>query len=493
MKEFYDKRLQIKGGTVVKYIGNAEEVKIPSTVKRIAPFAFADCKSLKKVITPVGLMSIGKGAFYGCINLKEAIIPGRLFRRVNGGKVFPDGVDIYFRFYASAGVPLEDEDYSDAFENEQEYELSGIEDASMFDNLGLPVVDVETKSADSGLSASPEGASGEPSDKPHIAETEAVISEPITAKAEPVVEEEISDGYPETLQEKMEAIIPVEEQVNPARTDIENIGEYIISGDVLVKYIGTSRTAVVPEYITRIGENAFSNCSVESVTLPQGLVVISKNAFSWCRSLKTINLPEGLQMIDDGAFASCESLEHIAFPSTLKFIGADAFRACSGLLDLILPESITAINRRAFDFCVMIENVDLPPKITVLEEGVFSHCERLRRVTLPKNLKVLCAWAFAECYELREINFPKGLLSIGEVAFMNCRSLVAVDLPMSLKQLGRQSFIGCTSLCLVNLPASLEKQVKPSKAFHRLQSVIFNYAEEETYPTQGNPSAGDGV
>ena len=113
--------LNIQSGTIIKYRGQDEELTLPKNVVRIAPYAFAGCTSLKKLVTPVKLASIGKGAFFGCDNLVEVTIPGRLFRRVNGGKVFPQDNDIYFRFYATAGAQSEDEDYSDRFGSEEEY------------------------------------------------------------------------------------------------------------------------------------------------------------------------------------------------------------------------------------------------------------------------------------------------------------------------------------------------------------------------------------
>ena len=60
---------------------------------------------------------------------------------------------------------------------------------------------------------------------------------------------------------------------------------------------------------------------------------------------------------------------------------------------------------------------------------------------------------------------------------MNCRSLVAFDLPESLKTIGRQAFVGCESLHLVNMPKRLEKQIKPTKAFHKLPNLTINFFE----------------
>ncbi len=438
--------LNIQSGTVLKYRGEDEELTLPRNVVRIAPYAFAGCRTLKKLTTPVKLASIGKGAFFGCDNLVEVTIPGRLYRRVNGGKVFPTNADIYFRFYATAGAEAEDIDYSDKFGSEEEYLASGVNDVE--------------RSKD-------------------VVQSEEIITIVEELPLEPEPEADLSDGDSRSLKERMDAIIPHDQTNDPdlQRNSLVNLSDYLIVDDEVVKYIGTHKATQVPDFITKIGENAFSNRDVEKVILPPRLKLIGKNAFSWCEKLKEIVFPDSLQMIDDGAFSNCSGLVNITLPSDLKFIGANAFRACSSIKDLELPETVHTISRRAFDFCVSLEKITVPNGIMRLAEGVFSHCENLRKVTLSENITEIGPWAFAECYELREINFPQGLQGIGEVAFMNCRSLVAFDLPKSIKTLGRQAFVGCSSLHLVNAPKHLEKQIKPTKAFHKLSQLSINYYE----------------
>lgn len=440
--------LNIQAGTVLKYKGEDEELSLPKNVVRIAPYAFAGCTTLKKLTTPVKLASIGKGAFFGCDNLVEVTIPGRLYRRVNGGKVFPKNADIYFRFYATAGAQSEDEDYSDKFGSEEEYVASGVNDAER------AFV------------------------KDEVSEEIITIVEEFPTEPEPEVD--LSDGDSRSLRERMDAIIPHDANNDPdlQRNSLVNLRDYLIVDDEVIKYIGTNKITQVPDFITKIGENAFSNRDVQKVILSPSLKLIGKNAFSWCEHLTEIELPDSLQMIDDGAFSNCCSLVNIKLPKDLKFIGANAFRACSAIKELELPETLHTISRRAFDFCVSLEKIDVPQGIMRLAEGVFSHCENLRKVTLPENLTEIGAWAFAECYELREINFPPLLQTINEVAFMNCRSLVAFDLPKSLRTLGRQAFVGCSSLHLVNAPRQLEKQIKPTKAFHKLSKLSINYYED---------------
>lgn len=436
MREIYEKRYLVEGKTLLKYYGTEENVILPDEILYIAPHAFENCKEIKRVVAPVNLKSIGQGAFFGCDNLSEITIPGAIYSSVRRGNVLPEGKKIYFRFYANVGRKPSDADYSEEEE-----------------------IPAEANAA----------------------------AEDLLAEAENVDKSQTEfDEDAENLEEKMKAVIPPDEQdisLTP-RGEVKNYSEFLVDGDVVIKYLGTAKAITVPPFITRVGDGAFSNTEIESVELPEGIRHIGKNAFSWCLSLKKINLPKAVEKIDDGAFSNCQSLEEIIFPTGLKSIGADAFRACSSLKSIELPHGLRTLSRRAFDFCIQIEKVVVPPRIKSLTEGVFSHCEKLRKVTLPQGIKSVGSWAFAECYELREINFPEGLQTIGEVAFFNCRSLVAFDLPASLEDIGRQAFVGCTSLRLVNLYVGMEDKIKSSRAFHRLTNVIFNYTGKQSPPNE---------
>lgn len=511
------KGLRIEKATVLRYMGKEAEIILPKDVLRIAPFAFAGCKTLRKIVVPYTLCSIGKGAFFGCDNLEEATIPGRLYKRAKGGKVFPKDANIYFRFYATMDAPLEDDDYSDYFDTLDAYLASGIRDEDMFDAIGrfggyvvlnsppapapkqpeegTPVKDIKEEPVKEAVPD--EDAAKKPEkliwvNEPDGGEDEWEIIEEVDEVEEEETEphEDIdldADEYVETLEEKMEAVIPTDDKSGAvvSHRNLINTSDYLIEDDKVIKYIGSASVTKVPEFIRTIGEDAFSNSDVEEVELPEQLTTIGKNAFAWCNKLRQINLPETLTLIDDGAFASCRALEKIALPASLLYIGADAFRACSGLKEIQLPQSVKTISRRAFDFCVSIETVVLPDGLTVLSEGVFSHCENLQKVVLPQGLKAINAWAFADCYQLRTVNFPDSLEEIGAVAFLNCRSLVAFDLPQSVKRIGRQAFVGCTSLHLVNLPVRLEKQLKPQRVFYKLPSVRLEFYGEDTTRTDG--------
>jgi hypothetical protein len=473
-------KLDIKGNVLLKYEGDDSVVEIPANVTRISAYAFYGCTKLKKVQTPVGLTFVGRGAFMGCNSLQEVIMPGWLYKQIDKENIFEDVKKVYFRFYAS---PQNFEIYKQNKTNDQAENKQTPTENTCENKEEEPAEIVKTADAE-GLENS---------------QIEVVISEEITEEEEDnlnvqeEVEEQDADAdldvfdcqtgvdNGETLKERIAAVTPVvvvkDIQIPKVKHDYKEYKDFIIENGVLIKYVGTERDVTIPEFVTEIGENAFSNLDVESVKISGVVTKIGAGAFNWCEHLKTINLPEGLLLIDDNAFADCGELEELIIPNGVKFIGASAFHACSGVKKLTLPNSLTSIGRRAFDFCVSLSEVKVPQAITILSDGAFSHCEGLRKVILPEGLVTISDWAFAECYSLEDIKLPESLKKIGDVAFMNCRSLVGLNLPQSVTEIGRQAYVGCSSLAAAFVPRHLENKIAPAKVFHKLKNLQIHFVD----------------
>ena len=99
--------------------------------------------------------------------------------------------------------------------------------------------------------------------------------------------------------------------------------------------------------IATIGTSAFYKADVTSVTLPECVVTIGKNAFSSCRSLTSVTLPESVTAIGDNAFEGNSKLTSIKLAEGLESIGSSAFQR-TGLTSVDIPKSVTTIGRSAF-------------------------------------------------------------------------------------------------------------------------------------------------
>ncbi|RRD69398.1 leucine-rich repeat protein, partial [Tannerella forsythia] len=81
----------------------------------------------------------------------------------------------------------------------------------------------------------------------------------------------------------------------------------------LVRYpAGKPGTAfTVPAEVKKIGNNAFGNCKLQSITLPAGLTTIGKYAFLDCTALQSIAIPAAVTSIEDYAFVDCTALTEV--------------------------------------------------------------------------------------------------------------------------------------------------------------------------------------
>lgn len=84
-----------------------------------------------------------------------------------------------------------------------------------------------------------------------------------------------------------------------------------------------------------IGDSAFRNSAIESVTIPSSVTSIGWNAFENCKQLSKATFNEGLGSISDDAFAGCTKLEELTIPSSVKYIRSGAF-CNTGIKKLIL-------------------------------------------------------------------------------------------------------------------------------------------------------------
>jgi hypothetical protein len=129
---------------------------------------------------------------------------------------------------------------------------------------------------------------------------------------------------------------------------VKTIGVYSVSGCTALSSIVFGANS----QCMSIGDYAFSECAITSITLPNTLTRLAPFAFTKCASLAAITIPPKVATVDQGAFQKCTSLASVVFAenSKTKTIGVNAFSNCGSLLTTItIPASVTSINNYAFN------------------------------------------------------------------------------------------------------------------------------------------------
>lgn len=208
----------------------------------------------------------------------------------------------------------------------------------------------------------------------------------------------------------------------------------------LYQYEGTDTNTniVVPDTIdgrkvTVLGNSTFQYCTqasdIESVTLPDSLTTIEKNAFYNCEKLKSVTIPPNVSSIGLAAFVeglSESSLTEIKVdPENPYFSEKDGVVFSKDGTKLIvfpsgrsgdyqIPDGTVSVGDYAFYYCVNVSSITVPGSVRSLGEGAFGNCSSLTKAVLNEGLEEIGEYAFQSSSGIRDIIIPASVKSVGK-------------------------------------------------------------------------------
>lgn len=368
-------------------------VKEGTTV--IADDAFNGCTGLKSIELPNSVTSIGNGAFVNCYNLETLVIPETVL--FLGSGLFAGCSSLKSVVLPSSTTSLIDYRYFDYYF--EEYITVGFfEGCSSLKSLEIPSNVIEIQ--------------------PYTFKNCSAL-ENVTVASD-----------------------------NPCFTSVEGV---LYSKDIteLVHFpkSSTISTFTLPETITNIKENAFSDCSnLSSVILPKGLTTIGSCAFSCCPSLVAVNIPETVTFLGDYAFSDCGSLQTVNMPDSVEYLGKYCFSGCTSLNQAVISKALTEISEYAFYGCTSLESIELHQGIINIGQYAFSDCVAFTSVVLPDGVVSIGDGAFAYCYNLTRVNLPESVKTIGSNAFSDS-GLTNVVIPANVERVGSYALYNTPYYC----------------------------------------------
>ena len=125
--------------------------------------------------------------------------------------------------------------------------------------------------------------------------------------------------------------------------------------------------------VTSIGDEAFMNCALTSVTIPSSVTSIGARAFAGT-DLTSVTIPNDVTSIGDGAFMYCGKLASVTIGTSVTSIGKFAFYFCRSLTSLTISNSVTTIGDGAFEGCSSLTSITIPNSVTSKTHifGVFN-------------------------------------------------------------------------------------------------------------------------
>ena len=271
---------------------------VSADVSRISPYAFSQCRSLKRVVLSRGVVSIGERAFGNCYSLTSIVIPDSVI--FIGDEAF---------FYCDALTDVAIPGSVEFIGAQAFYEckslvslvipggVTSIEDYAFYGCSSLESVSIGKGVKSIGTRAF-YGCSSL---------TSIVLPEGVKS---------IAGGafYGSGLTS---IVIP---------DGVESIGSEAF------RYCSGLTSIVIPDSVWRMESCAFANCSgLTSITIPDKIEVIEPYLFAECDNLKNIIISDNVRKIDMGAFYKCSSLESVSIGKGVESIGYQAFAGCGSL------------------------------------------------------------------------------------------------------------------------------------------------------------------
>ena len=217
----------------------------------------------------------------------------------------------------------------------------------------------------------------------------------------------------------------------------------------------------IPDSVTHI-EHLFLFSSLETVKLPESLVLLGDRCFARMENLKEIALPKGLTSIPRNCFRACNNLETVTFlGDAVKTIGANAFYGCKQLTNIDLPFTVGSIGNGAFaksgiTHLGLSGNCKLPTESSSYGDTVpaFYACKNLKEVYFEgdsifniHSSAYIPHDTFKNCTALQKVTLPIARhLTVGEHAFLNCKALETVVNSEFIEFAPAGAFQNCVSL-----------------------------------------------
>ena len=232
----------------------------------------------------------------------------------------------------------------------------------------------------------------------------------------------------------------------------ETIGDYYITGIDEKAFQNTQITDLtIPASVARIGNQAFSNCTdLTVVRFEEGsdTITLGSGLFEGCTNLKTAVLSGRITSTNDRMFCGCTKLSSVTYPETLSVIGKQAFANTALDTADLSGTKLGSIGEGAFSGCTAIASLKFPTgQQMTIGDTAFSGCGNIENLVIPATVTGIGKNAFADS-GLKSVTFAAGdsSIALGSGAFRNCQALEKAEISSRVTEIGTEAFSGCSRL-----------------------------------------------
>ncbi len=250
---------------------------------------------------------------------------------------------------------------------------------------------------------------------------------------------------------------------------------------VLLHFAGTGysgQSYSIPSGVTSIAQLAFDYTAPKSIILPEGLLSIEPDAFSWCSYLESMTIPTTLTSIGTKAFNNCRKLKEVklkptAIPTVIAYGSSmgNMFYNPDASLKIYVPGNLlnaykTTQYWSTYESQYVAAQTDNELWFTLrdgsIQEDAINVSDWSGWVTGSGEEITPC---FDSDRQVWVVQFSEPIHSVPAEAFRNKLLLTGVSLPASVSVIGERAFEFCTGLNSVEFGSDFLEEID-DYAFH---------------------------
>ncbi|MCM1114315.1 MAG: leucine-rich repeat protein [Clostridium sp.] len=286
-----------------------ESIVLPDTVASIGNQAFNYCSGLINIILPRQIETIGTVAFANTTSLTTAIVPS-FSVDLTASKLGNNGGCV---IYGYLGSPVE------SYAKDNSIEFREIDDA-----YGTGYYD--------SLSGTFDGGTWKV-----IVESQKMTLKFFGESIKDVNNLTCSNGINITLKELLSRYAVKRLVFAEGVTEIGDSAFYNRDG-----VLDDISVISLPIGLTSIGANAFRDCNLTSITIPDTVTTIGEYAFQGNPMTGEIKLSAAMSNIPKGMFKNTQ-ISKFTIPEQITTIEAEAFTGCDKMTEITIPDTVTDV------------------------------------------------------------------------------------------------------------------------------------------------------
>ena len=267
----------------------------------------------------------------------------------------------------------------------------------------------------------------------------------------------------------------------------------------------------IPSTVQSIGENPFAGCAdLTSITVEEGNAVydsrngcnaiVRTNANELVSGCQNTVIPDDVTRIGEDAFYYISTLVgELVIPEQITSIGGYAYEGCSGLTgSLVIPNTVLEIGESAFAYCTGFDGrLVLSESLTTIPSWTFEECDGFTgSLEIPDKVTSIGSSAFEGCSGFDgSLTLSKSLTFVDNFAFASCSGFTeTVILAETPPELGSYSFGGFGSTTLV-VPCGCISVYEASAWHEQFTDIVedcASVAEAENQPVKVYPNPTQG-